>query len=106
MSKGSLDDHAMGKGGDMVAAKIKRLITDAEQPLLMMTFLQVAIEQYAFIIADGDPDIIASYIKTFRDGASYVACAKHILLQRAADWRTAEEEVEREMREQRLDDPK
>jgi hypothetical protein len=90
----SFDDVAIGHAGDLLAKRIKRLCVDAERPTLMMMFLYNAIEQYASIIADGDPDAIAARIKIFKGDANggYVACAKHILLQREADYRAAEDD--------------
>jgi hypothetical protein len=91
-----LDEASMGSAGDALAAKVKRLIVDAEHPTMMLMFLDAAIEQYAQIITDGDPDRIAQRINVFKGGDGYVACAKHILLQRAADWQAAEDEVKRD----------
>jgi hypothetical protein len=88
-------DNVMGADGDAAAAKVKRLIVDAERPDMMSLFVQIAIEQYALIVTGDDPDTVARYIEIFNKG-NYLTCAKHILLQREADWDEIEKELQRE----------
>jgi hypothetical protein len=93
--RSTLDDAAMTYAGDAFVQGIKDLIVDAEHPFMMQMILHSAIKGFAAIVASGaDPETVTQETKGFIDDQSsprsYVACAKHILLQHEADWPTAE----------------
>jgi hypothetical protein len=91
----SIEDHAMGRGGDHLAAEIKDLIVNAERPDLMFFFLNLAVTGFAnIVVAKGDPDIVAQWTKCFidGDGNGYTACARYIALKREADFEAEDAE--------------
>jgi hypothetical protein len=89
------DVDSLGIGGGIVlAARLKRLIADAERPAKMSFLLDQAITFLASVIADDGIDI--DLLNRMKTDPEYVTCAKHILLQEEQDNAEAEADDEEE----------